>query len=180
MQPCIPGSREEQRAGFVVSVIVGVITTIATAVLDTLGVPVTTNIAITSIAGNLLGFAGDILFAKRCFPEGQGRLEFLVRALFSRTFIRFLLILVIDVVVSSAVTRSILRTLDRLEIQFRFRDSVVALAVTAITFNVFVNQMRFRYAYAEDVPIQLDVLVFAWSTTLLVLYIDSPSTDKRD
>lgn len=179
------GSAREKTLGAVCSVVVGIISSAFFIGSQALGVPLEAGFATSSVIGNFLGYTADILFAKRCFhetgPDGpelvaydqwdlQRRFAWYLRSLVSRSFIRFVVTVVIDVIVCLAIIDLVSTSMDDLGIRFRMRDTVVATVVTMITFHSFINEMRFRYAYSAEDDITHDLIVYAWATILLVLY----------
>lgn len=186
MFDCVQGSEREKTIGTVVSIVVGFISTGILVISQTLGASIETSVLITNILGNFIGYTGDVVVAKQCFDEWDGenyipvnfdqwdiRRRFLwyLKSLISKSFIRFILTVVIDTMVSLAIIDLVTKLLDDLKIVFRFRNSLIAGVVSILTFQVFVNEIRFNYAYTRATDFTNDLIVYMWASILLILYI---------
>lgn len=150
---------------------------------------------ILNLFGGVLGYVTDILFAKANFrlpgtstmvavpySDLSARTRWLVRSFMRKQFLRYWVVGLIDAMVGIAVIKAILAYMDRREIlvNFRYRAALVATAVTVVNFLLFVNILRFDWAYRDgaDDPI-FNAIVLMWMTLtvmLYALYVTLPST----
>lgn len=196
MPPCQPGSSKEKFIGTIASLIVGGISIAVLLTLEHIGVSTESAVIYTNIIGNFVGYTGDVMVAKQCFDEweslgGSGwfndngryipvkydqwdierRFIWYIKSLASKSFVRFLLIAVIDTLVSLAIIDLIIQSLDKAKINFKFRNSVVAVLVAIFTFQVFVNELRFKFAYTRTDNLTDDILLFVWASLAMLIYI---------
>lgn len=183
---CTQGSRREKIIGTVVSILVGLVSTGILFLAQTTGASVETAVIYASLFGNFIGYSGDVLVAKQCFDDWNGedytlvkydqwdvqkRFVWYVKSLISKSFVRFVLTVVIDIIVSLALIDLLTQLLDDLGIKFGIRDAVLSGLISMFTFQVFVNEIRFNYAYNRSDNFTQDLIVFAWASILIVIYI---------
>jgi hypothetical protein len=196
MPSCEPGSSKEKFIGTIVSIVVGGIAFAVLFIFEILGISTESAVVYTSIISNFVGYTGDILIAKQCFDEWEPigepswfndkgkyvpvqydqwdvekRFIWYIKSLASKSFIRFLLITVIDTLVSLAIIDLVIRSLEKANINFKFRNSVIAVLVSILVFQVFVNDLRFRFAYTRSQNLTDDILLFTWASLALLIYI---------
>lgn len=138
------------------------------------------------ILGNLMTYWFDILFAKRVFHIPQGyagivpyegplpytavgtRLMWLLRSMAGPQFFRFVISVIIDTLVGLAVMKTTIELLDENEVllEYRaYRDFGVASIITLATFFLFVNVLRFDWAYNDGRNSNdhiMNIVVLAW------------------
>ena len=185
---CTPGSEREKFLGTVVSILVGLMSTGLMFVSQSAGATVEASVVYASIFGNFIGYSGDILVAKQCFDawdadldsyvpvkydqwDVQQRFIWYAKSLASKSFLRFILTVLIDIIVSLAIIDLVTQLLDDLKINFGVRDTIVAGLVSVLTFQIFVNEIRFNYAYNRSENFTHDIIVFAWASILILIYI---------
>jgi hypothetical protein len=185
---CTQGTPREKFLGTVVSILVGLISTGILFLSQAAGASVEGAVVYASILGNFIGYSGDILIAKQCFDawdadlgeyvpvkfdqwDVEKRFVWYVKSLASKSFLRFILTVLIDIIVSLAIIDLITQLLDDLNINFGIRDTLIAGIVSVFTFQVFVNEIRFNYAYNRSDNFTHDLIVFAWASILIVIYI---------
>eukprot|EP00873_Tetraselmis_striata_P033806 jgi/Tetstr1/454070/TSEL_040989.t1 len=141
---------------------------------------------VTMFSMSVLAYALDVLFAKRCFQlwsnpdhvsvRGYGaadwghRVLWFLRSLVSMVFVRHLALSLVDSLVISNVTEIASAKLDemRLLLQNKWRDVAVTGIVSVITFNMYVNVIRFSWVYSTAPNITITILLSMW--LLFVLY----------
>ena len=130
-----------------------------------------------SIFGNLLGYSLDILFAKKYFygkevpySDMPYRLLWWMKSFSSPIFFKFIVTIIIDMILFTVLLRTILKTLDEKEIKFKYRDVLVAAAVTTVTFVLYVNYLRFKWAYLMKTSPIMDMVILAWSGLSMILF----------
>lgn len=183
---CSQGTPREKFLGTLVSILVGLMSTGILVVSQAGGASIEGSVVYANVIGNFLGYSGDVLVAKQCFDawdgeayipvkydqwDVQNRFVWYVKSLASKSFLRFILTVTVDIIVSLAIIDLVTQLLEDLGIKFGIRDTLVAGLVSVFTFQVFVNEIRFNYAYNRSDNFTHDLIVFAWASLLLVLYI---------
>lgn len=186
MVACVQGSPREKFVGAVVSALVGLLSTGILVGAQTMGASTEASVVYANLIGNFMGYTGDILIAKECFDMWNGseyvpvkydqwdvrnRFVWYLKSLASKSFLRFVLTVTIDLIVSLAIIDLVTQLLDDLGIKFKFRDAIVAGGVSVFTFQIFVNEIRFNYAYKRSSNFTHDLVVFMWASVLIVIYI---------
>jgi hypothetical protein len=177
----------EKDLGLLTSVVSGTAAYLLMYLFELAGVPVADATALMSVITNGLGYVLDVMFAKQCFgdfarPESGAsyrlvssadRAAWLLRSLASFAFVRFLITIAIDVIVSRFVLRYAQSLLDQAGIltTWRWRDTALALAITFVNFNLFVNRLRFDWAYRVAPDPVMDLIMFSWFSSLVVSHI---------
>lgn len=140
----------------------------------------------------LLGHALDVIFAKRCFGEWGNpakvnilgytsadfgsRVAWYLRSLVSMSFVRHLMVALLDALVVGKLTEIATARLDRGNLytkQKRIRDPLVATFIGLITFNLYVNVLRFAWVYQNDPNISITVIVSMWLLGVIYYHLDS-------
>lgn len=139
--------------------------------------------------GSIFGYTLDILFAKRDFrlPGStaivplpytalRARAAWLARSFVRKQFFRYLVTVLIDTIVGIALLKAILDHLDRRGVwtappkRRALRDALVSSLVAIFTFVLYVNILRFDWAYRDGDDPVMNVVVLMWSTLVLVMY----------
>lgn len=179
---CTPElKRAELRLGFVTSIFVGIVYagTIATASYTGLNQKIA--IPVVTFVMNMLGYGTDILIAKRCFndwddPSSVSILHFsredfaerwrwFLRSFVSMMFIRNIVLSLLDALLVAKLSELTTTKLDEVDFmtdQKRVRNILVPLFVSLVTFNLFVNALRFAWVYQIDPDIGLTTLIMFW------------------
>ena len=174
-------ARREKNLGVLTSAVSGATAYVLMYLFGLYGVPVSNASALMSVITNALGYVLDVLFAKKCYSDfGSGRsyllermdqkLAWLLQSLMSFGFVRFLITVAIDIMVSRFMLRYAQSVLDSAGIltSWRWRDSLLALFITFVNFNLFVNRIRFDWAYSIRPDPALDLIMFSWFSSLVV------------
>lgn len=197
---------QETFRGFLTSISNGSIMSVITYILlNVMNYSVNSVALITSIIGTFTSYSLDILFAKKTFnlKEYKGkkyketdddvevdykdvmvRLIWLLKSFSGSYFSKFLIVSVIDSAIYLVIIDFIRRKMDKNNINFKYRNLLLIIILPCITFFLYVNQLRFRWAYdSNDKPI-MNILMFIWLTILLILNfiyfgtIDSKNSEK--
>ena len=139
----------------------------------------------------LLGHALDILVAKRCFGGWRDpskvrilgyssrdfarRLAWYGRSLVSMSFVRHLMVALLDALVVGKLTEITTDRLDRGKVWTShkwIRDPLVATFIGLITFNLYVNVLRFAWVYQNDPNISVTVIVSMWLLGVMYYQLD--------
>jgi hypothetical protein len=147
--------------------------------------PVLSTFLFISVMSSVLGYAGDILFAKAAFSDFGSdappravpysdvryRVSWLVRSLRTKVVTRFMTLVAIDGMIVSTMQRALMDVFDRLDMKFRIRDVLLGMGVSAFTFAMYVNSLRFNWAYKTREDAVINALVMMWFTVCLMLWV---------
>lgn len=136
-----------------------------------------------SIIGNFVAYILDIVFAKHSFMI-KGRLTsvpysnlmtrftWLLRSFGDKYFQRFVITVLIDSIIFIAILEYSISILNQSKFMmgFKYRDVAVAGLVALITFTLYVNILRFDWAYSDTENPLLNILIIVWLTLLIVIY----------
>lgn len=145
--------------------------------------PILSTILTFYVFGSIVAYSVDILFAKNEFQKNSFgkyikvpysdlgfRFTWLFKSFFSRTFFKFLITMIIDTLIGIALLTAILKALDARNIEFMFKDTLVAGLVAFGTFVLYNNVLRFDWAYKEDSNPTLDIVVLMWCSLTILLF----------
>lgn len=176
----------EKNLAWYTSIASGTVANVAMLAFSLAGVPVANASAMTTLAANLLGYSLDVMFAKRAFGDLSGRggpdallvsagekALWLARSLASYTFVRFLITVAIEIVITTFLLRYLTGFLDDAGVlkDWKWRDTALSAAIAAVLFGLFVNRIRFDWAYVMPPDPSMDILMMIWFSTLVVSYI---------
>jgi len=129
--------------------------------------------------GNVVSYMLDILFAKREFDGrevpysavGQ-RLVIFAGSLFTSQFFRFIITAIIDCLVGISVLKASIKYMNEHDILtgFKHRDTVVSIAIATFTFVLYVNTLRFDWAYSHTKNLTMDLIVYMWVSVALLMF----------
>lgn len=135
------------------------------------------------IFGSILAYTVDILFAKKYFaPHGGGpltiipykeirqRFGWLIDSFATKYFFRFTITVLIDTLIGLTLLSALLKYMDKYDIHFRWRDTIVAGFVAIFTFVLYNNALRFDWAYAHGDDKLLNTMVLMWTTIIIMLF----------
>lgn len=133
---------------------------------------------ITFIVANILSYSFDILLAKDNFngtrialDDVQFRVNYLLSHIFSYQMIKFFIIIAIDLIIVNSVFIRMRKFLDEKDIKFKNRDQLLMFTLTTLSFLLYGNMLRFKWAYVENNSLILDVLMMAWLSILFFINI---------
>lgn len=176
----------EKNLAWYTSIASGTVANVAMFAFSLAGVPIANASAVTTLAANLLGYSLDVMFAKRAFGDLSGRggpdallrsagekALWLARSLASYTFVRFLITVAIEIVITTFLLRYLTGALDDAGVLtgWKWRDAFLSAAIAAVLFGLFVNRIRFDWAYVMPPDPSMDILMMIWFSTLVVSYI---------
>ena len=158
----------------------------------------TSSVLFLQLVGNITGYALDILFAKRHFKvpnfRGTGKLfegpvpyndiatrwRWLLKSFAGKQFYRFFITVIIDTLLSLAILNWTIRTFDEkgILVDFKYRNLVLAGAIAVGTFFLYVNVLRFDWAYSDDDMPIFNVIVLMWVTLVLMIYAVTYNTTR--
>ena len=142
------------------------------------------------LIGTIVAYSSDIIFAKKFFnlpsyggkkydPESSSievpyndfktRLSWWISSFKGKYFTKFLTVSIIDSSIYLVLLDFIKGYLDKKDINFKFRDLLIVMLLPALTFFLYVNQLRFRWAYdPADKPL-MNILILVWLTVVFIL-----------
>jgi hypothetical protein len=142
------------------------------------------------IFGNILSFCLDMMLAKKKIrlPMYKGtkdyygpvpyreywyRGEFMLRSLLSPIFIQFMILGIIDTIINLSLLKFIIKLSDKYSIlnKWKHRKVVFAALTSSLTFGLFINQLRFQWAYEENSNFVFDMLMYIWFTLILLIVV---------
>ena len=196
---------EETFRGFMTSISNGSLMTVLTYILlNVMNFSVNNVALITSIIGTFTTYSLDIIFAKKSFKidEYKGkkykeddaeveipytdylvRIIWLIKSFVGPYFTKFLIVSVIDSSIYLVLLDFITKKMDKNNLKFKFRNLLLIMLLPTITFFLYVNQLRFRWAYdSNDKPI-MNILMFIWLTILVILnfiYFGTTNNDEKN
>jgi hypothetical protein len=155
-----------------------------------LGMPIILSTVICLLLfNNILTYTLDILFAKRSFrvrhyqgrPNYEGPIPYgdlatrgawLLRSFISKQFYRYVITIIIDIFITIVVLRYAIAELDRRKIltDFKYRNVIVAALISIVSFFLYVNVLRFDWAYADDDQPVFNIIVMMWVTIVVMMY----------
>ena len=138
------------------------------------------------LVGNILGYILDLLFAKRevylknkygepkLVDNFNDKLMFVLLSFADKYFMKFVILCIIDTTIGLILLKYAIITLDNHKIlmDFEYRNLIVALVIPTITFFLYVNQLRFDWAYEYKENFLLNVLMYVWMTIVLLFAIN--------
>jgi hypothetical protein len=137
-----------------------------------------------NLFGTINGYIFDILFAKRDFrlPDGsiqpvpyrqlKTRAAWLLRSFVGKQFFRYLITGLIEAMVALAVLRAFVNYLDRRGVlkDWKYRNTLAAVVVAVFLFLLFVNVLRFDWAYKDTDDAMMNIIVLMWTTIVVMMY----------
>jgi len=185
-----------KQRGTLTTVISGAVGKIINLILLQMGLGQYFAFVIYAILSNLLTYTLDILFAKRIFHLAQGfagqtpyigsvpyhdlgtRASWLIKSLASAQFFRFVVTMIIDFIISISIIDFLKKYMDMKEIHFWGRDFMIATLVPAFTFLLFLNILRFDWAYNEKASPIMNIIVLLWVSMFILVFVLNTNVNK--
>jgi len=180
--------KDEQNVGKLTSIISVIVANVLNIFLNVglgLNIQQSTGLSIY-VVGNLVGYVLDLLFAKRklymkdengkpkLIKNFNDRVIFLLFSFYSKYFFKFLILCIIDTAIGLILLKYSILMLDKHKIlvDFKYRNLLLALIIPAITFGLYVNQLRFNWAYEFKENLVLSIIMYMWLTIILLFTIN--------
>ena len=180
--------KDEQNVGKITSISSVIIANILNYILNIgFGVNIQQSTGISLyFVGNILGYILDLLFAKRkvylndkngnpkLVDNFNDKVKFVLLSFIDKYFIKFVILCIIDTIIGLILLKYCIIILDEHKIlmDFKYRNLLVALVIPTITFFLYVNQLRFDWAYEYKENFLLNVLMYIWLTIVLLFAIN--------
>lgn len=134
------------------------------------------------LIGNILAYSFDILFAKKEFFVNNAyktipytnfsiRIIWLLKSFFSATFFKFVITVLIDILIGLTILKKLTKYLDKKNIHFKFRDIILSISIATFTFFLYVNILRFDWAYNENADPIFTLIVSMWLSIVMMIYV---------
>ena len=180
--------KDEQNVGKLTSIISVIVANVLNIFLNVglgLNIQQSTGLSIY-VVGNLVGYVLDLLFAKRklymkdengkpkLIKNFNDRVIFLLFSFYSKYFFKFLILCIIDTAIGLILLKYAILMLDKHKIlvDFKYRNLLLALIIPGITFGLYVNQLRFNWAYEFKENLILSIIMYMWLTIILLFTIN--------
>ena len=141
------------------------------------------------LIGNILAYSLDVVFAKEklyinnrygniSLNNYDARLNFLIKSFFSKYFIRFMILSIIDSIIGLTLLKFLIKLMDKYEIliDWKYRDLLIAAVVVSFTYNLYLNQLRFDWAYEYKENYLLNILIYIWFTLIILIVVRTDKT----
>jgi len=182
----------EQIRGIATSVISGASANIFNTLSIKNGIePITSTFIFLTLFGNIFGYCLDIMFAKEKFRLSNykgienffgsvpytdilTRLIWLLKSFFQKYFLRFVVVAIIDSIISLTILEFTINKLDEYKIMMNIkelRNGLVGGVIALLTFVLYLNTLRFNWAYREEEDPVLNIVVLMWLTISIVIYL---------
>ena len=138
--------------------------------------------------GNILAYSLDIMFAKeKLFINGKygevslkdynRRYKFLLNSFIDKYFARYMILGIIDSIIGLILLKFIIKIMDKNEIliDWKYRDVLIAAFVVSFTYQLYLNQLRFDWAYEYKENFLLNIIIYIWFTLIILIVV---RTDK--
>lgn len=139
--------------------------------------PLVSTMLFLNVAGNLLVYSLDIIFAKSTFhgqtipyTDYRTRLAWLGRSFLRPTFVKFIVTALIDGIILIEMLDYGIYVCDMYGIHFKFRNEAIAAVLSVVTFIFWVNALRFNWAYSDSEDAILNLLVMAWLGIVIMVF----------
>ena len=180
--------KDEQNVGKLTSIVSVIVANVLNIFLNVglgLNIQQSTGLSIY-VVGNLVGYVLDLLFAKRklymkdingkpkLIKKFNDRVIFLLFSFYSKYFFKFLILCIIDTAIGLILLKYAILMLDKYKIlvDFKYRNLLLALIIPGITFGLYVNQLRFNWAYEFKENLILSIIMYMWLTIILLFTIN--------
>lgn len=180
--------KDEQNVGKLTSIVSVIVANVLNIFLNVglgLNIQQSTGLSIY-VVGNLVGYVLDLLFAKRklymkdengkpkLIKNFNDRVIFLLFSFYSKYFFKFLILCIIDTAIGLILLKYAILMLDKHKIlvDFKYRNVLLALIIPSITFGLYVNQLRFNWAYEFKENLVLSIIMYMWLTIILLFTIN--------
>ena len=138
------------------------------------------------LIGNILGYVLDILFAKKnlylidkngnpkLIDNFNDKIKFVLLSFIDKYFIKYVILCVIDAIIGLILLKYCIEILDenKILLNFKYRNLIVALLIPTVTYFLYVNDLRFDWAYEYNENFLLNVLMYVWLTIVLLFAVN--------
>lgn len=179
----------EQGRGVITSISSGIIANVFVYMgKNMMGMSIETSAAVFGLLfGNIIGYFADIMFAKQNFdisgkivqlPFNAFAIKFkwLIKSLISKSFFRFWIIVFIDMIMTITIVGYLTKYFNYSSLlMYKWRDSAIVLGFAIVSFLVYVNPLRFTWAYNSHEDPTMNMLILMWFTISILIYVSMKS-----
>ena len=129
------------------------------------------------IISNVLSYSLDILLAKQYFDNKKisysnirERFIYLTKSYFSISFVKFMVTVFIDLILKYSIFKKTVKILSENDIILPYRDSILLTVIPIFTFIMFINNLRFNWAYKNDSDYKTDLIVLTWFALSILIF----------
>ena len=143
------------------------------------------------IVGNIILYSYDILVAKQNFflesykgiknyygavaySDVATRLKWLGQSFYQKYIFRFVITVILDTIIGLSLLKYTIQKLDDFDIlkTWKYRNIIVATAVSALTFFLYLSTLRFKWAYEYKENILLNIIVMVWLSIAILIKVN--------
>ena len=118
------------------------------------------------------------IFLVKSFTKSS-RLSWYTHSFINFNFVKYLIASTIYYITSETIVTYISRILNRNNIKHKYRDIVLRLVVNAISFGLYMYDLKFKWAYIDKTNPVINMIVMSWSSILIILYMIFKSVNVR-
>ena len=151
------------------------------------GMDVATSAAVFGLGvGNIIGYIADIMFAKENFlikgvlhQYGLGQLalkfKWLLNSFISKTFFRFWIIVFIDMILTLTLVDYLAKYMDENKwfTKVKYRNSLIVFFISITTFLLYVNPLRFNWAYNINENPMMNIMILMWLALSILIFVST-------
>lgn len=143
--------------------------------------------------GNIAAYSLDIMFAKeKLFVNGKygkislndynTRSKFLLNSFINKYFARYMILGIIDSIIGLILLKFMIKLMDKYEIlvDWKYRDVVIAAFVVSFTYQLYLNKLRFDWAYEYKENFLLNILIYIWFTLIILIVVRTDISMNKD
>jgi len=125
--------------------------------------------------GNILAYSLDIVFAKEklfvnnkygkvSLNDYSTRTKFLANSFFNKYFARYMILGIIDSIIGLILLKFLINLMNKYEllIDWKYRDVIIAAFVVTFTYKLYLNHLRFDWAYEYNENFLLNIIIYIW------------------
>ena len=143
--------------------------------------------------GNILAYSLDIMFAKEklfinkkygkiSLKDYNTRSKFLLYSFVNKYFARYMILGIIDSIIGLILLKFLIKLTDKYEIlvDWEYRDVAIAAFVVTLTYQLYLNTLRFDWAYEYKENFLLNILIYIWFTLIILIVVRTDISMNKD
>jgi|TARA_B110000259_G_scaffold188275_1_gene246145 hypothetical protein len=143
--------------------------------------------------GNIFAYSLDIMFAKeKLFVNNKyekvpltdysTRSKFLISSFFNKYFARYMILGIIDSIIGLILLKFFINLMNKYELlmDWKYRDVIIASFVVAFTYQLYLNHLRFDWAYEYKENFLLNIIIYIWFTLIILIVVRTDTTFKNE
>jgi hypothetical protein len=134
--------------------------------------------------GNILAYSLYIVFAKeKLFVNNKygkvplndygTRTKFLANSFFNKYFARYMILGIIDSIIGLILLKFLINLMNKYELlmDWKYRDLIIAAFVVTFTYQLYLNHLRFDWAYEYNENFLLNIIIYIWFTLIILIVV---------